>query len=316
MSTSTYHCRLPLPENYRISDILSFHGRDKWDVAETVYDNYFSKGIIWHDTPACLSIRFQPLYVEIELCIDKQLKTFCPDTFHSMAIRMLGLNQSVNTFEEEFREHAQLGSLIAKQSGLRVPVSATAFEALIWAITGQKISVSAALAIRRKLIQLIGLRHSGGLYCHPNAQHLSHLSISDLRQIGFSHSKAQTILTVSQRVICNELELSSASAEPPIEHIRQQLLQIRGIGLWTVDYTLLRGYGWLDGSLHGDVAVRRGLQILLNCESINENQTRQWLENFSPWRALVAAHLWNIEKASCFGNITNRATEIPIKPAF
>ncbi|PTQ85566.1 hypothetical protein C8R28_101339 [Nitrosomonas ureae] len=96
-------------------------------------------------------------------------------------------------------------------------------------------------------------------------------------------------------MICNELELSSTYAEPPIEHIRQQLLQIRGIGPWTVDYTLLRGYGWLDGSLHGDVAVRRGLQILLNNESINENQTRQWLENFSPWRALVAAHLWNME---------------------
>jgi len=294
MKTSVYHCRLPLPENYRTSDMLSFHGRDKWNIAETVHDDNFSKGIIWHDAPACLSIRFQPLCAEIELRIDKQLTISSQDAFRNLAIHMLGLNQSVNTFEEEFREHAQLGSLIARQSGLRVPVSATAFEALIWAITGQQISVSAALSIRRKLIQLVGLRHSGGLYCHPDAQHLADFNISDLRQIGFSQSKAQTILAVSERVICNELELSSTDAEPPIEHIRQQLLQIRGIGPWTADYTLLRGYGWLDGSLHGDVAVRRGLRILLNSEPVNENQTRQWLENFSPWRALVAAHLWKL----------------------
>jgi hypothetical protein len=25
---------------------------------------------------------------------------------------------------------------------------------------------------------------------------------------------------------------------------------------------LLRGFGWLDGSLHGDVAVRRGIRLL------------------------------------------------------
>lgn len=294
MSTSVYRCTLTLPENYRAPDMLSFHGRDKSNVAEAVHDNCLSKGIVWHEMPACLNIRFQPLCAEIELCIDKQLTTFDQDTFRNLAIRMLGLNQSVNRFEKEFRQHAQLGNLIAKQSGLRVPVSATVYEALIWAITGQQISVAAALSVRRKLIQLVGLRHSSGLYCHPNAQHLVDLSISDLRHAGLSQSKAQTILTVSQRIICGELELSATHEAPPIEHIRQQLLQIRGIGPWTANYTLLRGYGWLDGSLHGDVAVRRGLQILLNSEPMNENQTRQWLENFTPWRALVAAHLWKL----------------------
>ncbi len=57
--------------------------------------------------------------------------------------------------------------------------------------------------------------------------------------------------------------------------------------------TLLRGLGWLDGSLHGDVAVRGALQALLDVpERIDEKRARTWLEPFSPWRALVAAHLW------------------------
>lgn len=95
--------------------------------------------------------------------------------------------------------------------------------------------------------------------------------------------------------VSGELELNIAQKELPIEHIRQQLLKIRGIGPWIVNYALLRGYGWLDGSLHGDAAVRRGLQILLkHIEPVDENQTRQWLENLAPWRALVAAHLWKL----------------------
>lgn len=66
-----------------------------------------------------------------------------------------------------------------------------------------------------------------------------------------------------------------------------------GIGPWTLNYTLLRGFGWLDGSLHGDVAVRRGLQLLLESdEKITEAEAQTWLVEFSPWRALVAAHLW------------------------
>ena len=60
---------------------------------------------------------------------------------------------------------------------------------------------------------------------------------------------------------------------------------------------LFSGFGFLDGSLHGDVAVRRNLQALLGREEkIDENETKRWLAQFSPWRALVAAHLWAMNK--------------------
>jgi len=80
---------------------------------------------------------------------------------------------------------------------------------------------------------------------------------------------------------------------PNAELIRERLLAVRGIGPWTVDYVLLRGFGWLDGSLHGDAAVRRGLGRLLGqAAAPDEQAARSWLTPFSPWRALLAAHLW------------------------
>jgi len=295
MSTSILACALPLPTNYRPQDILSFHLRDTLAVSESVVANQLRKGIVWHRAPACLTIRFLPLAAEIELSIDHPPASLAVDAFSALATRMLGLNQPIDVFEESVGQHPELGALINKQSGLRVPVAPTAFEALSWAITGQQISVAAAISIRRKFIQLIGLQHSSGLYCYPEARQVAALSIVDLRQAGFSQSKAQTLSTVSRMVVSGELELNYAQKEPPIEHIRQQLMKIRGIGPWTVNYALLRGYGWLDGSLHGDAAVRRGLQVLLNPdEAMDENLTRQWLENFAPWRALVAAHLWEL----------------------
>ena len=70
------------------------------------------------------------------------------------------------------------------------------------------------------------------------------------------------------------------------------LLAVKGSGPWTVNYTLLRGYGWPDGSLHGDVAVRRAIGLLTGSDKPDARAASDWLEQFRPWRALVAAHLW------------------------
>ncbi|MEO9101551.1 MAG: 3-methyladenine DNA glycosylase 2, partial [Burkholderiaceae bacterium] len=81
-----------------------------------------------------------------------------------------------------------------------------------------------------------------------------------------------------------------------LEDIRARLAQLFGVGPWTIDYALLRGFGWLDGSLHGDVAVRRTLQQVLGAEQpVSEREARDWLAEFAPWRALVAAHLWALK---------------------
>ena len=74
--------------------------------------------------------------------------------------------------------------------------------------------------------------------------------------------------------------------------VEKALLAIKGIGPWTVNYVLLRGFGWLDGSLHGDVAVRNALARLLARPGVSQAEAGQWLAGFAPWRALVAAHLW------------------------
>ncbi len=140
-------------------------------------------------------------------------------------------------------------------------LAATPFEALTWAITGQQISLSAALSLRRKLIRAAGLGHSGGLACYPDAGSIARLSEADLHQAGFSRTKAQTLIALSQGVRQNRLPLDAWLVTLPVAEIRERLLRLRGIGPWTVDYALLRGFGWLDGSLHGDAAVRRNLQV-------------------------------------------------------
>lgn len=179
-----------------------------------------------------------------------------------------------------------------------MPQAATPFEALSWAITGQQISLAAAVSIRRRLIETTrdttGLCHSSGLACYPNAETLARLDEATLRAAGYSTTRAATLLDVARRSADGRLPLDHwLHSAPPADEIRAALAQLRGIGPWTIDYTLLRGFAQMDGSLHGDVAVRRKLQALLGLETQpTAKETQAWLAQFAPWRALVAALLW------------------------
>ncbi|ODT68181.1 MAG: 3-methyladenine DNA glycosylase 2 [Nitrosomonadales bacterium SCN 54-20] len=289
-------CSIPLPETFRPGDILAFHRRDRQEIAERVSNACLQKAMLWREVPAYLSINFEPGLAKASLAIDGKVAEDCQPIFERMVRRMLGLTQRVEIFEEQYRDHPQLGTLIAQQPGLRVPVTATPFEALTWAVTGQQISVSAAVSVRRKLIVAANIRHSCGLLCYPDARQILDLPEETLRQAGFSTAKTRALRTLSALVASNELPLDAWVETLPVDVIREKLEAVRGIGPWTVNYGLLRGFGWLDGSLHGDVAVRRGLQTLLGAQDkISEESTKAWLARFPPWRALVGAHLWSAQ---------------------
>ncbi len=298
---------IALPDNFRITDFLAFHQRDNQMVAEFVDKNQLKKGMVWQDMPACITFTFAKNQVKVALYLDAGRRKL---NIHTTQLRlqqhaqhMLGLNQPILDFEQSTVNHPQLNHLISQQSGLRVPQAATTFEALTWAIIGQQISVHAAISVRRKFIQRAGQQHSSGIWCYPDPEQITELGVNDLRPLGFSQTKAHTIIELSKIIQNGNLPLESwlndywQGKALAAKDIYDALIQVRGVGPWTVNYAMLRGFGWMDGSLHGDVAVRRNLQQLLQRdEKIDERTTQAWLEAFSPWRALVAAHLWAMQK--------------------
>jgi DNA-3-methyladenine glycosylase II len=164
------------------------------------------------------------------------------------------------------------------------------FEALTWAIIGQQINLPFAIALRRTFIQLAGRVHHAGLLCYPEAADVARLDLDQLTSRKFSRAKAETLLRLARLVDSGELALAR-DADPA--HAAHALLQVKGIGPWTVNYTLLRGYGYPDCSLHGDVAIRSAFQRLLgDTEKPSIERTEQLLSAYTPHRTMAAAYLW------------------------
>ena len=299
------HCEIELPAHYRWQEFAAFHGRDGQGLAECLDQEGRSlhKALLLQGEPACLQLSWDERHVAVQLHGTAAHQHLEQAELHAMARRMLGLAYPPQALDAAHGRHPELGPLLARQAGLHVPGTPTPFEALTWAIMGQQISVAVAISLRRKLIALAGvpLDQAAGepQLAYPDAARVARLDVESLRANHFSQAKAQTLLAVAQAVTSGQLPLDDWAAQSAagwsadqVQEVEQRLLAIKGIGPWTVNYTLLRGYGWPDGSLHGDVAVRRAIGLLLQKTKPDAAEARIWLDQFQPWRALVAAHLW------------------------
>ncbi|MFN3789801.1 DNA-3-methyladenine glycosylase 2 [Massilia sp.] len=283
---------LDLPVGYRTEDVLAFHSRDAEGIAEQVSPDGLRKGVLFEGTPVVLEVRFGR--DTAACCVDADGDGDSRPALLAQArdalLSILGLRIDPAEFAAFARHDPALGPVVARRPGLRIVQSATVFEALTWAIIGQQINLPFAISLRRTLIQLAGRVHASGLWCYPEAADVARLALDDLTSRKFSRSKAETLLRLAQLVVDGRLVLDRGR---PVDEVVQELLAIKGIGPWTVNYALLRGYGYPDCSLEGDVAVRTAFHRLLGGNTRPDIPTTQGLlERYAPHRTMAAAYLW------------------------
>lgn len=281
---------LGLPSGYRTQDVFAFHSRDAEGIAEQVTPEGLRKGVLLDGTPVVLEVRFCRDAARCFVDADGDLTPALLAHAREALLNILGLRIDPAAFAAFARQDPALGPVVARQPGLRIVQSATVFEALTWAIIGQQINLPFAIALRRSFIQLAGRVHASGLWCYPEARDVARLPLEDLTSRKFSRSKAETLLRLAQLVVDGRLVLDR---ERPIAEVVQELLAIKGIGPWTVNYALLRGYGYPDCSLEGDVAIRTAFHRLLGGDARPDIPTTQrLLERYAPHRTMAAAYLW------------------------
>ena len=281
---------LPLPPNYRRADILAFHSRDTEALAERVEPDRIRKGVMIAGVPVLLDVTFTQDAAACTVLADGPLPAAAQQQVDDALRNILALRIDPAPFLAAVAGDPLMGPLARRQPGLRIVQSATVFEALTWAIIGQQINLTVAIALRRTFILQAGRRHSSGIWCYPEAADAARLDVAELTSRKFSRAKAETLLRLAQLVDSGALLLDR---DDDAATVAKTLLAVKGIGPWTVNYALLRGYGYADCSLHGDVAIRAAFQHLLG-EDVKPDiaRTEALLARYQPHRTMAAAHLW------------------------
>ncbi len=281
---------ISLPASYRSADVLAFHARDAQGLAEQVNGEHIRKGVLLDGVPVLLDVTLTPGAAHCRIEADGALAPVTLVRAQEALRSILALRIDPAPFAAFVQDDPVFAPLVARQPGLRIVQSASVFEALTWAIIGQQINLPFAISLRRTFIEQAGRAHSSGLWCYPEAADVARLDLETLTSRKFSRAKAETLLRLARMVDDGELALTQdddpACAAP-------LLLAIKGIGPWTVNYTLLRGYGYADCSLEGDVAIRSALGKLLGeAAKPDQARTQAWLARYRPHRTMAAAYLW------------------------
>ena len=189
-----------------------------------------------------------------------------------------------------------LGELVQKHPGLRPVLIPDPFEALLWAVVGQQITVAFARKLKLALADLCGrgLRIDGEDYpLFPRPEDLAALAPAALAARQFSRQKTEYVLGLARAVASGELNFETLRALPPEEAIAA-LTRFRGIGRWTAEYVLMRGLGARDSLPAADLGLRAVVgQAYGLGRKATEPELREIAERWAGWRGWAAFYWWH-----------------------
>ena len=208
---------------------------------------------------------------------------------------IFSLDLALTPFYETVKGDQVMNALTRKLWGLKTPTTPSVFEALVDAIVEQQISMKVATSIERKIVKNFGdtLDLEGQVYyAYPTPQRLAAVSTEELRQCGLSYRKGEYIKGASMLIADGKLDLEKLRSYESSEQIIRELDEIRGIGVWTAEFTMLRGMQRLEALPADDLGLRRDIsRYYRDGNVIKSAEARKIAEGWGNWKGLAAYYL-------------------------
>jgi len=158
-----------------------------------------------------------------------------------------------------------------------------AFQTLARSIVGQQISVKAAAAIWTRFATLAG---------EVKPARVMALEDSALRGCGFSGQKAAYVKDLARRFHEGEVRPRRWSRLGD-EAIIEELVQVKGIGRWTVEMYLIFHLKRPDVLPVDDLGLRRAMERAYNDgRDLTRDDMRAIGATWAPWRTVGTWYLW------------------------
>jgi AraC family transcriptional regulator of adaptative response / DNA-3-methyladenine glycosylase II len=186
------------------------------------------------------------------------------------------------------RRDALLRPLVRAQPGVRVPGAADGFELVVRAILGQQVSVAAARTMLGRVAARFGTElataHGAVSRIFPSA---ARLADAPFEELGVTRRRAATIRLVASAAASGALDLGPGAGA---DAAGRALLELDGIGPWTVAYVRMRALGDRDAFPASDLGIRRAMERL--GVDARPGAVADRAEAWRPWRAYAAMLLW------------------------
>lgn len=179
----------------------------------------------------------------------------------------------------------RLGPLAATTPGLRLAGSTDRFELAVRAVLGQQITVAAARTIGGRFVQRFGellapeQAAPGVDRLFPRPERIAAATVESIAELGIIRRRAESLIALARAWP----ELAFAHGEGGVAEALAGLEALPGIGPWTANYMLMRGWSWPDAFPPGDVVLKK---MLAQHDPVPD--TAAW----QPYRSYAVLQLW------------------------
>lgn len=153
---------------------------------------------------------------------------------------------------------------------------------LIESIVSQQLSGAAADSVLSRLRAMYPGRT-------PRPQDVASTPDEQLRLAGLSRMKVSYVKDISERVADGRMRMRRFAGMTD-EQVIEELVEIRGIGVWTAQMFLIFSLGRLDVLPLGDLGIRRGFEIVYGITG--ESKMKRHAEMWRPFRTVASWYLW------------------------
>ena len=177
-----------------------------------------------------------------------------------------------------------MGRAIREIGPLRRSVVPDLFEALVHSIVGQQIATKAQETIWRRMTTALGT---------ITPQCICALSREEVQAFGITFKKADNIKSAAQKITSGELDLAALRTKSDDE-VCGVLTQLDGVGVWTAEMLMLFSMQRPDVLSYGDLALRRGMQVLYGLEKVDKKTFELYRKIYSPYGSVASLYLWEL----------------------
>jgi len=286
---------ISLNSSFSFDECLWFLDRNFDDCLHAISPNNIRKALLINKKPLLVNIcqKSDQLHVEILTGTYRQEDSLA---LRKYIIEWFDLDRDLTGFYQLLNSSEKLGYMTSSFNGLRMVAIPDLFEALCWSIIGQQINLTFAYKLKRKLVEKYGSQiefENKVYFMFPSYEILANASIEALKAMQFSKGKADYIIGLAQIFMRKEMSKTMLEELTDFETRQKALTKIKGIGVWTANYALMKCLKEQSAIPFGDAGL---IQALLLHSMIENRKDPQEIEavfrNFSGWESYLVFYLW------------------------
>ena len=277
---------------------LDYLNRSKMEPVDRVKNNQYLRLFLIKDS--LFLVRVSEEGSVHSPCLKLEILTGNPDSeqynqITALVARIFNVDLDLTDFYQAVEQDRVLKRITKNYFGFKPVLTPTIFEALAWAIIGQQVNLNFAFQLKNSLVKEFGEKleyDSDVFYAFPSPEKLADLNPEQLTRLKFSHRKAEYLIGLTRKISKGNWKLNELLQGDP-EQLIASLVQFNGVGRWTAEYVLLKGYGCLDSIPAADIGLRNAIGKYYGLKGqASEEEVREISSAWKGYRGLASFYLW------------------------